>query len=1594
MLRDIIISLLYPLCILGQLQTFNLHYHVYHSDRVRTSNMYYDCLLFNEAHKPLKGIYHENKSRPYQIIPFCIRPLDQFTETFISNTIQVTHGTSITFETLRNQNYTSKDLYLSSVPIDVIERYQEFLESSNRSLFKTVIYNCTIPWFGEYCQYTFNSTLSFDTIVRNYFENTFAEREPLFNTTCFMFMKCNRGPSPFCLDWRDVCDGKIDCLEDGSIDEVGCDDIETVECKSGEFRCRNGFCIPSHFFDDDVYNPDCIDRSDEGDLAKLLSYLDSCRMDPAFRCEETACRNEHDPLCGTLECRILECEDVNNRLRRVKYSWKENYHLSFDCWKSLVCLTVKKSSFDVFKDVNCPTQDVNRLLFQKECPSVFFFPATPTLLNHVRFVFEKKFIDESFVFSVLLPYYICYDEQLCEFLPSTISINGSTCRRFSEIDIKEYDRIWGRFEQSIQKFFRRCLTKINSYDQCPKSKPYRCANSSKCLSLVQVHDGFEDCFEGDDEHLTNTCSLSDQEYRFRCQGGEKCVSIAKLGQFEIECTRFRNNSNNIQRKVRRFYPQYYPLVFSMLCNGFVEYIMIDGMNRTDEMNCEYWPCNNVYTRCDDYGTWHCVDGADEVDCPRNPCRPDGHPCVLLNNRTLACLPLSKFNDGIIDCLGGYDERAYCEANSSSLRLSFYRCFDTTRCFISYGFCRKGYSPCNSDGTTTQLSCNDMSQPNLEFCWNSISPPLSHTSDLYLHTCVITSYEFIDVKPFTLRNHLTYPINDVVKTLATMDVVRNKISNYNSIQQLPDYRTNVFCHRGIPLYSNYLHTTYCLCPPAYYGHQCQYQSQRVSITLQFRTAEHQTLFTFVIMLIDNHTNIHSYEQLQFLATRDCPKKFNLYLLYSSRPKLLNYTYHIRIDAYDKINLKYYTSFLYPIQFLFLPVQRLAFLVDIPLQKSLPGRKKCPLKCSHGECTQYSNLEEFFCRCFEGYSGILCSINNDCNCSPGSICVGTSDNRSICVCPQDKFGPRCYLNGATCTSNSCPNNSQCIATDVKLSGSESEYFCLCSKGISGSKCENEQMKIEFHFDKSISIPQAMLIHFIFVPSGVMREVSTVSTIEYQELTQTTQITKIGYTQNSALVYNLNPFHLIFVEFNQDYYLALLQHNYTVIKNLSTTIIPQHRCKPIQDVLNQQIQVLPRWHRAKHYHIPCQNQSDLVCFYDHDYFMCLCNTDRHANCFQFNHNSTDNCFGYSYCQNDGQCHQDSKTCPTSSVCFCKQCYFGTNCQFTTIGFGLSLDNILGYSIWPHVRFTQQPSIVKITTTFVVFMWIIAVINSFLLFITFLRKRSLEVGCGIYLLTSSVISIATITLLSLKFFLLIFSQMSMITNRSFLLANCIMMDMLLKSFLAIGDWLNACVAIERVMTAYIGINFSKKKSKYYAKRVVIGMCVLTLASYIPDPIHRTLLEDTEEQRQWCVVAYSSSMQIFTMIINIIHFCIPLGINIISVLVIIVLVARRRSTPNSEETYRGHLRRELKKHKHRLLSSTILIIIAMPRLIISFISKCMESARDPDLYIAGYFISFIPPLLIFVIFVLPSEYYRKQFKDALIALRQTIKRRLFSHDF
>jgi uncharacterized membrane protein YidH (DUF202 family) len=142
-----------------------------------------------------------------------------------------------------------------------------------------------------------------------------------------------------------------------------------------------------------------------------------------------------------------------------------------------------------------------------------------------------------------------------------------------------------------------------------------------------------------------------------------------------------------------------------------------------------------------------------------------------------------------------------------------------------------------------------------------------------------------------------------------------------------------------------------------------------------------------------------------------------------------------------------------------------------------------------------------------------------------------------------------------------------------------------------------------------------------------------------------------------------------------------------------------------------------------------------------------NRHANCFEFNHNMTYDCQGFHYCENKARCFQNHPDCPTSLLCVCDECYYGSRCQLSTISFALSLDAILGYQILPQISFIHQTLPVKISTTISTILFVIGFISACLSIAIFRRKETREVGCGFYLYSSSICLIITIIVFIYKF-------------------------------------------------------------------------------------------------------------------------------------------------------------------------------------------------------------------------------------------------------
>jgi hypothetical protein len=132
------------------------------------------------------------------------------------------------------------------------------------------------------------------------------------------------------------------------------------------------------------------------------------------------------------------------------------------------------------------------------------------------------------------------------------------------------------------------------------------------------------------------------------------------------------------------------------------------------------------------------------------------------------------------------------------------------------------------------------------------------------------------------------------------------------------------------------------------------------------------------------------------------------------------------------------------------------------------------------------------------------------------------------------------------------------------------------------------------------------------------------------------------------------------------------------------------------------------------------------------------------------------------------------------------------------------MSYQIRRHTPINHQRSTVKVSITITTLMLFISLISGTLSIMTCRSKKLREVGCGIYLFISSILSLFSTIILNLKLWLFILSQILLITNRAILQINCISTEFVLKSLLDIGDWLSACVAFERTLVIKKGVNFN----------------------------------------------------------------------------------------------------------------------------------------------------------------------------------------------
>ncbi|CAF1205542.1 unnamed protein product [Rotaria sp. Silwood1] len=296
--------------------------NLYNTDRVITNDqLQFDCLYYYSRQTNTEN--HDSSKSVFQIINFCLRPINQVDA--MITTFENTRDQQFTLYELRQLNVTVEQLLSWSAPIDLIEKYVFYINQSdtNNLLSTETFYNCTKPWLGTQCQYSFGlgMTMSLDNIIRTILQEKFLNdqiSEIVQNFTCYTHIKCYRGSSLICLDWREICNGHIDCIDEGN-DENRCFELKINQCDENEYRCDNGLCIPKDFWRDDGNNPECLDGSDEL-KTDTNNYMEHCLKDPTFRCEDLSCSLKvNEFTCGDGRCTTYDGKDKEEDLASIPF---------------------------------------------------------------------------------------------------------------------------------------------------------------------------------------------------------------------------------------------------------------------------------------------------------------------------------------------------------------------------------------------------------------------------------------------------------------------------------------------------------------------------------------------------------------------------------------------------------------------------------------------------------------------------------------------------------------------------------------------------------------------------------------------------------------------------------------------------------------------------------------------------------------------------------------------------------------------------------------------------------------------------------------------------------------------------------------------------------------------------------------------------------------------------------------------------------------------------------------------------------------------------------------------------------------------------
>jgi hypothetical protein len=209
----------------------------------------------------------------------------------------------------------------------------------------------------------------------------------------------------------------------------------------------------------------------------------------------------------------------------------------------------------------------------------------------------------------------------------------------------------------------------------------------------------------------------------------------------------------------------------------------------------------------------------------------------------------------------------------------------------------------------------------------------------------------------------------------------------------------------------------------------------------------------------------------------------------------------------------------------------------------------------------------------------------------------------------------------------------------------------------------------------------------------------------------------------------------------------------------------------------------------------------------------------------------------------------------------------------------------------------------------------------------------------------------------------------------SCKIISYMLSVSIRCSFWLTSWIAIERVSYVLFPYVTLLKKPRVASIITFSTLLIIGVMDVHELIFYRKTIDSNGQSA--CAVNFPLKFRTYDRISVLIHYIIPFCIQILSITLLIILAARSRSrASNNRDTFIGYLKQQFKSQKELYITPSVIILSGLPQTIFSFSFSCLVlvSWQQHALLIA-YFLSFAPQLLGFVLFVLPSTNYMKEFR-------------------